>query len=1169
MKQTLVLSFCMLFMSFIAYGQNSISGTLTDATSGDPIIGATVIEQGTTTGTVTDFNGSFTLETNSSDGNLVISYIGFRSMVVPFGGSVGNSLGTMAMSTSAVGLEEVVVTGVMDIVQDRRTPVAVSTISTAEIQSKSGNVEFPELMKNTPSIYVANQAGGYGDSEVFTRGFDQTNTAFLLNGQPINGMEDGKMYWSNWSGMTDVASAVQVQRGLGSSKLAISSVGGTTNIIMRATDNQKGGSLGFVYGNDNYLKGTLAYNTGMINNKFGVSVLLTHWQGDGWAEGTQGQGQNYFISAGYKPNNNHNFNFLVTGAPQWHDQNFGKRISQYYQGTDELNPKFNNNFGTLDGEYFSLRRNYYHKPVANLNWEWSLTPASSISTVLYGSWGRGGGSGDFGNRDNRFYTNDGYLDWDAVYAANQAANGEKEWIVRNSVNNHQWYGLVSNFNTQISDKVSFNLGADLRTYHGSHFRELRDLMGAPAFSQWPNARFGAREVTNTFKADPWAAINSFADQEDQIVYSNDETISYGGLFSQVEYQTEKFTFFVQGAVSNQSHVRFELFNEPESNETSEKVSNFGYNAKTGLSVSPNANNTFYVNTGYYLRQPFHDNIYLNFSNTVNPVTVAEKIFGLEGGYKFSNSRFVANLNAYRTSWKDRTQTNSLNAGFTLPNGDSLTTEGFENTIQNQLHTGIELDLGVKLTNTLRFNAYTSIGNWEYDGTIDSKYYNEDRDLLFEQSGTDVAGIKVGGAAQTTFGAGIDYNNRGFRIGADYNFYDNLYAKVSAPNELLLPSFGILDLGAAYTFDIGSNLLTLRANVFNALDALYISRATSAFAADADASNNWEGINKDNFVTFGKLRTWNVGAKIGFGAGASGLAAATAATGAVATANLDTDGDGVKDSKDACPEIPGIKKFGGCPKSAEDMAADAAAKAEMARVEAEKKAAAAAEARAKREMEMKAKAEAKAAKAAEEAAAAAKMKAEAEAKAVAEAEAKAKADAEAKAKAAATRTSSSSSSSSSTSTSTSRTTTSGTSTTRTASGATGRIISSSSTSSSSYGSTSTSRGYTSSSAASQISFNTNSCTINPSSYAYLDNLAENLKFTNVPVTIEGHTDASGDANANQTLSQRRANSVKAYLIKKGVAGSRISAIGYGETRPISDNETESGKATNRRVEVIQN
>src|SRR5699024_623267 len=147
--------------------------------------------------------------------------------------------------------------GIIDMASDRQTPIAVSTITSADIQSKAvGNVEFPEVMKSTPSVYVSNQSGGFGDSQMFLRGFEQTNTALLLNGQPINGMEDGKLYWSNWSVMSDVANAVQVRRGLGSSKLASSSVGGPVNIVSRAEGRKEGAFARFMTGNDSYFKGT-------------------------------------------------------------------------------------------------------------------------------------------------------------------------------------------------------------------------------------------------------------------------------------------------------------------------------------------------------------------------------------------------------------------------------------------------------------------------------------------------------------------------------------------------------------------------------------------------------------------------------------------------------------------------------------------------------------------------------------------------------------------------------------------------------------------------------------------------------------------------------------------------------------------------------------------------
>lgn len=856
--------FVMTLMTFAMQAQ--ITGTVVDADSNEPLIGASVLVKGTSMGTITDVDGSFSINSNSGDNcQLEVGYLGYQTIYMDVPGCNGN-VGAISVRQGYEGLEEIVITGVMDIVTDRRTPVAVSTIGTAEIQAKAGNVEFPELMKNTPSIYVAGQAGGYGDSEVFTRGFDQTNTAFLLNGQPINGMEDGKMYWSNWSGMTDVATAVQVQRGLGSSKLAISSVGGTTNIVMKATDLEKGGSVGFLYGNDNYMKATASYSTGMINDKFGISVLATHWQGDGWAEGTQGQGQNYFVSAGYKVNDKNTINFLITGAPQWHDQNYSKDISEHYDENGEFNIKYNDNWGTYDnGDYKSLRRNFYHKPVANLNWDFQINDKSSFSAVAYASWGRGGGTGGLGNFGNLVYT-DRQIDWSATEAANLAQTEGNGFIVRASSNNHSWYGGVLNYENKVTENISFSLGSDLRSYRGSHFRQVVDLVGNDSYMQGSTARFpDGRAITNTFDADPWSAITNSAELEDRIAYANDETIRYGGVFGQVEYADNNLSAFLQGSVSNQSHVRYELQNELEANEASEKVTNAGYNVKTGLSYSFNDNNTFYVNTGFYSRQPFHDNIYLNFSNFVNPVTQNEKIFGLEGGYKFSLNDFAANLNVYRTSWKDRATTRSLDPGTELPNGTILDDEGFRNSLQNQLHQGVELDFGYQVTPEFKVKGYASVGDWAYDGTLDTKYYDQERNLVDESTGDDVTGVKVGGAAQTTFGLGAAYKlPMGLNFSADYNYYDGLHSNLRASTTSFeLPSFGLLDFGVSYVFDLGDNVMTLRGNIFNVLGEEYISRAYDGVEASSVEAENWNGVNRDNNVLFGKTRTWNVSLKYSF------------------------------------------------------------------------------------------------------------------------------------------------------------------------------------------------------------------------------------------------------------------------------------------------------------------
>lgn len=84
---------------------------------------------------------------------------------------------------------------------------------------------------------------------------------------------------------------------------------------------------------------------------------------------------------------------------------------------------------------------------------------------------------------------------------------------------------------------------------------------------------------------------------------------------------------------------------------------------------------------------------------------------------------------------------------------------------------------------------------------------------------------------------------------------------------------------------------------------------------------------------------------------------------------------------------------------------------------------------------------------------------------------------------------------------------------------------------------------------------------------LDDLIKNLKEdAKSSVLLVGHTDASGSDNLNLNLSIQRATAVKKYLISKGIQGSRITVKGEGESKPIADNETEEGKAKNRRVEI---
>ncbi|MBT8274048.1 MAG: TonB-dependent receptor [Bacteroidia bacterium] len=900
--QFLLLSVALLF-SVVAIAQSTVTGTVTASDLNAPMPGANIIEKGTSNGTTTNFDGFFTLVTESASGEVIISFVGYGSITLAFDGDT--DLGTISISPDNA-LDEVVITGtgIIDLAEDRQTPVAVSTLKAAEIQKKIGAQDITTALVNTPSVYVSGLSGGFGDSRIAVRGFEQDNTAFLLNGQPINSMEDGRMFWSNWSGMNDVANAIQIQRGLGSSKLAISSVGGTVNFVTKSTDAREKGSVYVGIANDNYLKTTYSYSTGRNAKGWGTSFMISHWQGDGYNEGNFGQGQTYFLSVGYKPNDTHNVNFLITGAPQWHDQNFSKSIQTYL----DQGRKFNNNWGMYGNQYLTERRNFYHKPVANLNWDFNIDETTNLSTVLYASWGMGGGTG---NRGNRIRTPEGRIDYNAIYSFNNSVpNGEGGffaagggYITRSSMNLHNWYGLVSNLEKQLGENITWNVGFDLRTYYGKHFRLVENFHGLSSWQENIRLRdqnnnhatygsFGTYKrvvATEDLAADPWSVLFAGAtnwSEDQKIAYSNDERISYGGFFTQFEYAEDEFSAFVQGSVSNQWHQRFDMYQyadqalingtstqnvdndddgqpDPlpagiEDGVDSEKVSNFGFNIKGGGSYLIDEDNKVYVNAGYYDRQPYHDNIYLNFTNLVNPATENEKILGLEAGYSFKSQFFSANLNLYRTSWKDRVVTSSSVVDDQL---QFSTNEGVE-----QVHQGIELDFTSQPLPQLRINGFLSVGDWEFKGEGITRITDEEQNVLSTES-TDFDGGKVGDAAQFTAGLGADVKIcDDLSWDADFRLYDNLYSDVGAVKEnLKLPSYNLVDSGVSYRMALGKDKqksLNLRFNVNNVFDNVYISELRTNIVAEA-GDDTYEGINTANQGYFGLGRTWNLSARYRF------------------------------------------------------------------------------------------------------------------------------------------------------------------------------------------------------------------------------------------------------------------------------------------------------------------
>jgi outer membrane protein OmpA-like peptidoglycan-associated protein len=103
----------------------------------------------------------------------------------------------------------------------------------------------------------------------------------------------------------------------------------------------------------------------------------------------------------------------------------------------------------------------------------------------------------------------------------------------------------------------------------------------------------------------------------------------------------------------------------------------------------------------------------------------------------------------------------------------------------------------------------------------------------------------------------------------------------------------------------------------------------------------------------------------------------------------------------------------------------------------------------------------------------------------------------------------------------------------------------------------------------INFDTGKATIRPDSKPIVDQIVQLMKSNpSLKLTVEGHTDTVGNPKSNKALSEERAKSVVAELVKNGIDGKRLGAVGHGQDKPVADNATEAGRARNRRVELVR-
>ena len=197
----------LVFTSANLSAQQTVSGTVRDASTTEGLVGAIIIvDDGKLYHTNADLDGNYKLTLPNGNYLLKVKYTGYVTDSVQL--KVAGKNISHNFSCSSKTLKEVEI--ISDVAIDRKTPVAFSNINENKIKEEAGGRDITMLLNSTPGAYATEQGGGAGDSRVNIRGVDQRNVGVMVDGVPMNDMENGQVYWSNWSGLSDVTRTMQV-----------------------------------------------------------------------------------------------------------------------------------------------------------------------------------------------------------------------------------------------------------------------------------------------------------------------------------------------------------------------------------------------------------------------------------------------------------------------------------------------------------------------------------------------------------------------------------------------------------------------------------------------------------------------------------------------------------------------------------------------------------------------------------------------------------------------------------------------------------------------------------------------------------------------------------------------------------------------------------------------
>jgi len=769
------------------------------------------------------------LTTSDGNGNFSFSGVPYGPHKLIIGGSSVNP-DTISISVS----KELVDLGTLDVTyNDAATSAQTIQIPTIAIDDNDGaedenggSIRVSSVLAASRDPFLNTAAYIFGTYHFQTRGYDRTQQQVLINGMPMNDIETGDVYWSQWGGLNDVFRGRSNTYGLKPSDDAYGGINGVTAFDATAANQRKQTRITYSLANRQYRnRFMITHSSGFNKNGWAYSLSFSkRWAQEGYIPGTFYDGYSYFAALTKRINNKHDINLTVFGAPTKR----GKQGPSFGESYDILDTHYYNpNWGYQNGEKRNAKVSNIHQPVILLNYEYNPSFTFKWNTTIGYQFGKNSNSTldwynapdprpDYYKMLPSYYTNNNpnyqgltteqvneltesfkthsQIRWDELYQANQmnvinipnpdgtvsSQTGKRAlYMVGADVDAIKKYMFNTTLQKSINEHITVNGGISATMQNTESYRQMLDLLGA-------DFAVNINSFTERNFAGEYLSSQNDMNHPNQLIkagdkYYYDYKIHFfkAWAWAQGNFTYNKFDFFLAGNYGINSFQREGLFKNAlfadESYGKSPKQ-RFGiYGIKGGATYKINGRHYLFINAAYAADAPTVDNTY--FSARVRNTTVndpkVQKTTSVEGGYLHRSPKTNVRLVGYLTDRKDGVEVQSYFYTGT-GSGNSMVRYVMQNV--NTRYAGIEFAVDYKFNSSFSATAVAAIGQAFYTSNPTSTIHYENNIDSTPFTETSYLNNKyLGVGPQSAYTIGLNYRSKKYwYLNANFNYFERNY-----------------------------------------------------------------------------------------------------------------------------------------------------------------------------------------------------------------------------------------------------------------------------------------------------------------------------------------------------------------------------------------------------------